>query len=248
MVWGISDPLESSCPGDPPRPQYLQLLVWNSGPLTGLLVEQSQFSGLGPGDAVPGGPAGAVFAADGYVYQWVCASIDAALEVWAEALRRMEPVALHKSPDTGGITGLETWVWYDGDPTVDPFQLAWTDPATGVTWTLEAWAWIATFAWDFGDDATVLASAAAFDDALVAAGSVDDPAGTHTYRSTSDEAGHEAGYPFGFDATWIGEWRWSSDGGASWSAVVPMVGTFTDTATVGYDVVQVRSLLVTPEA
>jgi hypothetical protein len=188
-----------------------------------------------------------MFAADGYVYQWVCASVDAATDVWEETLRRMQPVTLHKNPDTGGLTGLETWVWYDGDPTVDPFQLAWTDPATGVPWTLEAWAWITTFEWDFGDENTVLAEAAVYEEARSAAGTEDDPAGTHTYRSTSVDAGHEGGYPFTFDATWIGEWRWSSDGGVSWSATVPMVGTFTDTASLAYEVVQVRSVLLTPE-
>lgn len=247
MAWGAYDPLDSVCEGDPPRPQYLQLLVWVTGSRAGQLVHQSDLGGMAPGDAVPGGPAGAVFAADGYVYQWVCASIDAADDVWEEAVRQMQPVALHKNPDTGGITGLETWVWYDGDPTVDPFQLAWTDPATGVVWTLEAWAWISAYEWSFGDDSSITSAAPAFADALAAAGSESDPAGTHVYRSTSTEAGHEDGYPFTFDATWVGEWRWSADAGATWSVTVPMTGTFTDTVTIDYQVVQVRSMLLTPD-
>lgn len=247
MAWGTLDPVTSICPGDPPRPQYLQRLVWTTGPNFGSHVHVSDFGGtFGPGDPVPGGPTGAVFAADGYVYRWVCTDPSVGDDVWEEAVEQMTPIDVDVSPTVTGLTGLETWVWYDGQVTVDPFQVAWTDPATGVGWILEARAWVAEHRWDLGDDTTITATATVFGDARGAAGTETDPAGTHTYRTTSAGAGHTDGYPFTYDATWVGDYRWWSTAADAWSVWVPMANTFTDTTTLSYEVIQIRSIVGQP--
>ncbi len=245
--WGPVEPLLTVCGTDPLRPQYLQRLVWSTGPLAGTYVTADDFAGSwGPGDAVPGGPAGAVFAADGFVYRWICTDPGIAADVWAETTERMSPVGVVKNPDVSGLTGLETWVWLGTDPTVAPFRLAWTDPATGFGWVLEAWAWTATLSWSFGDGTAATLAAAGLDDARAVAGSESDPAATHTYRTSSAGAGLADGYPLTVTAVWVGEYRWSADGGTTWSLPVPMSGSFTDTATITYPVLQVRSALITP--
>ena len=249
FAWGAVEPLDTVCGSDPARPQYLQRLVWASGPNAGDFVTPDDFGvAVGTGDQVPGGPPGVVFAADGFVYRWVCSSLDIGADVWAATQERMADASVDTSPSVAGLTGLETWTWFGGDPTVQPFQLVWTDPATAFTWTLEAWAWTGELSWDFGDGEVHVESADGLVAAVAAAGTQADPAAAHTYRTTSTDAGFGGGYPFAFSATWVGEYRWSSDGGLSWSPTVPMIGSFNDTATVDYEVLQIRSTLVTGDA
>ncbi len=248
FAWGAVEPLTRPCRTEPARPQYLQRLVWASGPSAGTYVTADDFGGgYGSGSRVPNGPAEVVFAADGYAYRWVCSSRDIDADVWAEATERMDDAAVTKNPVVSGLTGLETWAWFDGDPTVQPFQVTWTDPATGFTWTLEAWAWMRDMTWSFGDGEVHVESARGLDEALAVAGTVDNPAAVHTYRATSADAGFDDGYPFEFSATWVGQYRWSADGGGTWSAPVPMTGSYTDTAAIAYQVMQIRSALVTTD-
>lgn len=243
MAWDGTEALSSVCPTSPPRPRYLQRLIWQSGPRSGEWVHVSHFPGSASGESVPGGPPGAAFAADGFVYRFECVSATFGTDVWAEARRRMDPVSAEHDPLVRGLTGLATRVWYSGDATVDPFQMIWTDPASGITWTVEAWAWIRDFRWDFGDG-TVRGRAAPSLDAVAATqGSRGSPATTHTYRWTSQKSGFSDGYPFTFSATWTGEYTWSSDGGTTWSAISPIANTFTDTATTPFEVVEIRSAL-----
>ena len=209
MVWGAYDQLTSVCPGTPPRPQYLQRLVWATGPNAGTHVHTSDVPGsFGPGDPVPNGPVGAVFAADGYVYRWVCSDPSVAEDVWEEARELMLPIEIEKNPHVTGLTGLETWVWYSGQTTVEPFQVAWTDLATSVGWILEARVWIATHQWEMGDGEIITAAATVFAEGAEGGGTEANPAGTHTYRTTSAQFGFVDGYPFTFEATWVGEFRW----------------------------------------
>jgi len=244
MWWGAAEPVGSVCADGSPRPSYLQRLVWTAGPLEGAYVHQSQFTPTpGPGDPVPGGPPGAVFAADGYVYRIVCAAATITDDVWVEARRRMAPVELQRDPAIRGLAGLDTRVWYSGQTQVQPFRLPWVDPSTGVSWVLEARAWIARLVWDFGDGAAADVRALVFEDAVVAAGSEADPAAGHIYEVSSAEFGLVDGFPFVFSATWVGEYRWSSDGGSTWSPYVPMTNSFTDVAGIDYEVIQVRSVI-----
>lgn len=244
MSWGAASPNRSTCPTGEPRPEYTQRLVWTEGPLAGSYVHDSQFAGSpGPGDPVPGGPPGAVFAADGYVYRFVCAAVEVTDDVWVEAVRRMTPVDLEKSPGVRGLTGVETWVWYSGQVQVEPFQLDWIDPVTAVPWVLEARAWVGELAWSFGDGQAERVVVGVFDDAPASAGTQASPAGAHVYETSSAEAGYVDGYPFDFAATWQGEYRWSADGGSTWSPWVPMTNSFTDTVALTYEVAQVRSAL-----
>ncbi len=244
MWWGAAEPVPSACADGSPRPAYLQRLVWTSGPLEGSYVHQTHFTPTpGPGDPVPGGPPGAVFSADGYVYRIVCAAASITDDVWVEARRRMAPVQLERDPVVRGLSGLDTWVWYSGQVQVDSFRLPWVDPATGVGWVLEARAWIARFAWDFGDGTVVDLHAPRFDDAVGVAGSETDPAAGHVYEVSSGGFGFSEGFPFVFFATWQGEYRWSSDGGNTWSPYVPMANSFTDAAAIDYEVIQIRSVI-----
>jgi hypothetical protein len=246
MWWGPVEPVGSACTDGTPRPAYLQRLIWTAGPLEGAYVHQTHFTPTpGPGDPVPAGPAGAVFAADGYVYRTVCVAVAITDDVWVEARRRMAPVELERDPALRGLAGLETWVWYSGQVQVEPFQLDWVDPTSGAVWVLEARAWIGRFGWDFGDGTVAVVPAGSYDQAPTASGSEDAPAAGHVYETSSGDAGFADGFPFVFFATWQGEYRWSSDGGSSWSAFVPMVNTFTDTAAIAYDVIQVRSVITT---
>ena len=244
MEWAGAEPLASVCPTSPPRPRYFQRLMWQTGPNAGQWVHSSDFpTSPGPGYSVPGGPAGAVFAADGFVYQFLCVSASFGDDVWAEARRQMERVTAEHDPYVRGLTGLETFVWYSGDAHVEPFLLAWTDPSAGITWTVEAWAWINRFSWDFGDGTVRIRTATTPSDLPSAQGTPDRPAASSTYETTSKSSGFEGGFPFAFQGTWIGQYRWSADGGATWSASVPMANAFTDVATVDFEVVEVRSTL-----
>lgn len=244
MWWGPIEPVGSACSDGSPRPAYLQRLVWTAGPLEGAYVHQSHFTPTpGPGDPVPGGPPGAVFAADGYVYRTRCVSVSVTDDVWAEARRRMSPVELERDPAVRGLAGLETWVWYSGQVQVEPFRIDWVDPSTGAAWMLEARAWIGRFVWDFGDGTVAAVRADTYASAVEASGSHNDPAAMHVYEVSSGQAGYVDGFPFVFSASWQGEFRWSSDGGSTWSLPAPMSNTFTDTAAIAYDVVQIRSVI-----
>lgn len=242
MEWAGAEALGSVCASSPPRPRYFQRLVWQTGTNAGQWVHSTDFpSNPGPGDSVPGGPG--VFAADGFVYRFLCVSATFGEDVWAEARRQMDPVVAEHDPYVRGLTGLDTRVWYSGDGHVEPFLLSWTDPASGITWTVEAWAWIRLFRWDFGDGTVRVRTASTPSAVAIAQGSPENAAATHTYQTTSFSNGFEEGFPFVFEATWIGEYRWSSDGGAIWSPVAPMANTFTDLAAITFEVVEVRSTL-----
>ncbi len=95
---------------------------------------------------------------DSYVYQQVCVPVTAtAVSVWAALVDDIEalpePIAT-TSPSAMGITGLDTWFWFDGVTQAGPVAVSWTDGTTGVTFDLEGVAWIGTITWDTGDDAT----------------------------------------------------------------------------------------------
>lgn len=243
MDWDAAEALSSVCDTAPPRPRFLQRLVWQTGPLGGEWVHVSHFPGRASGDPVPGGPPDAVFAADGFVYRFECVSASFGADVWAEARRRMDPVFAEHDPFVRGLTGLETRVWYSGDAVVEPFRMVWSDPGSGITWTVEAWAWIRDFRWDFGDGTARSRAATSVDRVGAAQGSSAAPAATHVYQATSRSTGFEDGFPFVFSATWTGEYMWSSDSGATWSAAVPMANTFTDLASTSFEVVEIRSAI-----
>jgi len=241
-VWGPGQVLDGVCEGDPPRPRVLQWLVWGEGPDAGEIVHAGDVGEIvGRVDQEPLTPDDAVISADGNVYRTVCVDVSVTVDVWEEVERRRSSPGFDKDPVVWGLTGLETWVWYGADPQVAPFGVTWADPETGATIELEAWAWISQLRWDFGDGGIATTTAATFEQAPAAAGSHEDPAGTHMYETTSTRAGFPDGYPVSTEATWVGEWRWNTTDG--WSAPVPMATTVTDRFDTLYQVVQIRSVL-----
>jgi len=113
------------------------------------------------------------------------------------------------SPPAFGVTGLETWLWFEHD---DPAALSPVDhdgdvatpPIAGMTatateggWTITATAWVDEYRWELADG-TVLRSDHA--------GSVDDPAAAHTWRTM------DRGNVVRVVARWTGTYRWTTPG------------------------------------
>lgn len=114
-------------------------------------------------------------------------------------------------PDTHGITGLETWLWYedDGAQSLEPVDHD-DDPATppkqGLTvsdregpYSISATVWIDHYAWDMGDE-TIVTSAQP--------GSAEDPAATHVYRTKNQD------YTVTCHVVWAGRYSWASPDGS----------------------------------
>jgi hypothetical protein len=242
MNWGSWD-LGSECPdGGAQRPLAIRTLYWVVGSQSGGRVHISDFPGFtNPGSPVPGGPPGAVFGFDGLVHDDTCVSETWAGDVWGRVAELIPQAELSKSPHVRGLTGLETWAWYEGDTQIPPFGFEVTDELTGLSIGVEAWAWITTYRWDFGDGAVGGSVAYRFEDAPSAAGSEGDPPARHTYETSHADAGLAEGYPFGVDVTWVGEFRWWD--GAGWSGVEPMVGEAVLSEVIAYPVPEVRSVL-----
>lgn len=169
-------------------------------------------------------------------------------EVWddlEDAVEALSDARWEASPDNAvgpGLTGLETWLWYSGETRVGPLFVTWTDAGTGVVFEAEGRAWTGEMSWDAGDGTTVASEVGAFDEALGAGGSLEEPAGTHVYETSARHAGFEGGYPVEMSLLWVGEWRYRVAGDA-WSGWLPMANTSLDTFAGTYDVWQVRGVL-----
>ena len=138
-----------------------------------------------------------MFGLDGLVHDDTCVSESWAADVWGRVAELIPEAELAKSPHVRGLTGLETWAWYEGDTQIQPFGFEVTDELTGLSIGVEAWAWITTYKWDFGDGAIGGSVAYRFEEAPGAAGSEADPPARHTYETSHDDAGLAEGYPFG---------------------------------------------------
>jgi len=242
QVWGTGYVLDGECEGDPPRPRVMQWLEWGYGPEGETRVHGDDLGEIiGRPDQAPLTPEDAVIGPDGFVYRIVCVDVSITVDVWEEVERRRSEPGFDKDPMIQGLTGLDTWVWYQADPQVQPFGLDWVDPETGVTVQLEAWAWITDFTWTFGDGGTATTNAPLYERAPDAAGSHDTPAGVHVYETTSSQAGFPDGYPVSTEVTWVGEWRWRT--GDDWSTPIPMATTITTAFNTTYPVIQIRSVL-----
>ena len=210
MVWGAYDQLTSVCPGTPPRPQYLQRLVWATGPNAGTHVHTSDVPGsFGPGDPVPNGPVGAVFAADGYVYRWVCSDPSVAEDVWEEARELMLPIENREEPardrpDRSRNVGV---VLRPDHRRAVPGRLDRSSDKCRLDSGSESVDRHSPMG-EMGDGEIITAAATVFAEGAEGGGTEANPAGTHTYRTTSAQFGFVDGYPFTFEATWVGEFRW----------------------------------------
>ena len=132
-------------------------------------------------------PWGGFVDSSGRVYQTACwdgAEAEAVVEgELVSGSELLSPPEFTRNPELVGLTGLETWLWFEGATQLPPIALAWTDPATGISHNLEGRAWIESITWDLGNgDAVSTSHAAEFDDAAGLGGSLANPAATYTTR------------------------------------------------------------------
>ncbi len=169
---------------------------------------------------------------------------EAAWDAVADAIAVLASPVWSSNPDgttSSGLTGLETWLWYQNPTRVGPIGVTWTDPATGITSAVEGRGWIGTLTWGVGDDQYAV-SAGSFGAGASIGGSEAQPAATHIYDTTSTAAGFSEGYPVSVTLLWIGDTRIRPPGGP-WLTWTPIANTLTATATDLYEVVEVRSSL-----
>lgn len=226
-----------TCPDGSPR--IFRLLHWLDGDLWNDPVRATDFGWrFSPGDRVPNAPRrsdGSVarFAADNLVpdVPYCVRPLDR-IDLSAEILERAPAGAPAFSPVAEGLTGLDTWLWYEGGTEIPPFRLRFTDPGSGITMELEAWATLEQFTWDMGDGGVVASTRSGSADDLP-----DTAAATYLYETKGE-------YTVTFTAGWIGTYRWRQLPGGAWSTPVPFAGNpATVTTTVVYPVVEVRSVL-----
>jgi len=226
-----------ACPNGTPR--VLRLLYWLDGELWNSPVRNIDFGvWFGPGDLVPFSPprsdgTAAVFGADGLVTDVpYCVYPLDGVDLAAEILRRAPAGTPVQNPLTKGLTGLDTWLWYDGGVEIPPFTLTVDDPGSGVSLEVEAWARLETFIWDMGDGTVVTALTAGSDADLPRSA-----AATHRYERKGD-------YTITFTAAWNGTYRWRQLPGGAWSSPTPFAGNpATISSSTPYHVSEIRAIL-----
>lgn len=220
----------------PGRPGFIRYLVWSEGPLTGTRVTPDDFgSTYGSGDVVPAAPpqhdgSPAVFAVDGFVYDSACIA-DPGPVMELALYRQVPEFEVGHDPSVRGLVGLETWLWYPGDTTIDVFSDAWTDPVTGITFAMEARGYIESYAWDLGDGTEYVTNEP---------GSNEHLPGTEAVEHIWETANH---YTVTATTVWRGEYR-SLIPGEGWTDWTLMTGTAASSATWGpVEVIEIRSEL-----
>ena len=178
--------------------------------------------------------------------QLVCIDLDdGETEAWDEVASAVEALPdpeWHSNPDDAiapGLTGLETWIWYDQATGVGPLTATWVEPVTGLVFGVEGRGWTETVTWDTADGHRYDVFAATWEDHPDLGGSESEPPVSHVYRTKSSAAGHSAGYPVGVELLWVGEYRVSVLG--IWTDWARFGSTLTETVTGTYNVVEVRS-------
>ncbi len=235
--WGSWSPGSTLCDGvagGEGRPRIIRNLYWLEGPAVPGLVTTTDFGhSYGSGDIVPNAPLTsggdpARFGAEGWVWDTGCGGtlVEDLYESVSESLPEPE---FGTNPAGIGITGLETWLWYDGAATSIPsFGMEWTDPITGIDYELEARAEIAQYVWDMGDGTTISSPVPGSGDDLPYS-----KAAGHTYET-------KGFYDVTLTVTWTGEFRWRTVGDP-WPAWQPMTGTWSPSITQTYQVDQIVS-------
>ena len=209
-------------------PRVIRFMDWTEGPLDGTRVDRTQFGGI-TSTNVPNAPANwdgtpARFAADGLVYDIVCSTPDTD-EWWLHVIGIIEDPDVTLNPDTLGVTGLDTWFWYDGNTTDGPIAATYTDAVTGITYAIEIRAAIDQYEWDTGDGAIYTRTDPGSDDNLPATA-----AATHVYEA-------KAIYDVTITVRWTAEVR--IDVGTGWTPWAPIPGSYEPSVTVVYPVSEI---------
>lgn len=233
--WRLKD--TGVCPDGSLR--VFRLLYWLDGDLWGEAVSAYDFGWrFGPGDFVPYAPSRsdgspAVFAADTLVPDVAyCVSPLEGIDLAAEIVRRAPRGTPVSNPLTRGLTGLDTWLWYDGGVEIPPFTLTFDDPGSGIRLEVQAWARLETFTWDMGDGTIVTSASPGSDTDLPHSA-----AATHRYERKGD-------YTITFTAAWNGTYRWRLLPGGAWSGLIPFAGNpATISTSTPYHVAEIRAIL-----
>jgi hypothetical protein len=199
--------LENTCPtGDPGNPWgWVYTLVVQD--LDGNVVRtERRCVPLNPDGSIPPAPESP--------------PVPSIADIWRAALAQIGPPTLGVNPEPVGLTGLETWFWYDGSSTV----------AVSVSlqgWTVTGTAHLSEVAIDTGDGGTAVATAP---------GSHTEPAARHVYETKG-----------AYDLTITA--RWEADvvlSGPGLPARPTPIGAAVLRTSRTYPVQEVRSLLVEP--
>lgn len=232
--WGAWTRSGMDCAAGDPR--YVRLMYWDDGSL----VSPAEFVGAPPDGSILG---------TAVVYQQACvAVVDEAGDVWETLVDSVEALptpVVEASPQFEGVTGLESWFWFDGPTSVGPVAVAWTDPSVGTTFDLEGRAWIGSIGWEVEPDVDRWTASDGFADRSAVLGSVDDPTVRHRYEVASADAGFDEGYPITMAIRWEGEWRWRERGGP-WEPWRPMATTVEVVTLRPYPVLEVVGVLDPP--
>ena len=133
------------------------------------------------------------------------------------------------SPIVRGLTGLETWFWYEQEEPISgypyiPLTLTVEDEANNVTYTVSAEAWISQYRFDTGDGVILGADRPGGDGEGHAAV-------TYMYETTGT-------FDITWDVSWVGEYTWSGYTG------VEVLGPLVLSGARPYNVIEIRSVLV----
>jgi len=209
-----------------------RLLLWVDGPNASTPVRRTDVGGV-VGAEVPYAPprwdgSAATFGPDGLVRDTAC--LTAGWEFAAQVWELVPGGRLAVDPTVRGLVGLDTWLWWDGDTTVGPLVMDWTDPNLGVGLQLQVRARADRFWWQIGSHEQVTAGPGSGDD-LPASAAV-----THVFETTG-----EIGITV--DVRWVGEHRVRLAGDA-WGDWLPIPGEARRSDSLPYPVIEVRSGLI----
>ncbi len=166
---------------------------------------------------------------DGLVYDVACIA-DPGPDMELRVFALVPDFEMGHNPKVRGLVQLETWLWYPGPTTIEPFSDSWTDPVTGLDFTLEARGFIESYDWDVGDGVTYTTNEPGSDLQLPGTEAV-----AHTW-TTMGRRNVTA------TTNWRGEFR-TAIPGDDWSQWVLMPGTATAIDTWPVDVISVRGEL-----
>lgn len=182
--------------------------------------------------------------ARGWVYTEQCGQPPVDLPDVQQVARSLVPETVVRfNPSARGLTGLDTWLWYD------PGTTGWQEEDGHITatvsvdgYTVTAEAWLRGMTWDMGNDDAVSYTISGTElgpispDAYAAAVSNEEnPPRMYMYETLGD-------YTVTLTATWVGQW-WFTDDTGELAGPFPL-GDVDFSDSLLYNVIEVRSVLV----